>query len=98
MKNKYQLKKNIEFQSSTIHHDISTLSHCKTLVVSNGTFCLLPIMHSNIIQRIIYPSYMKNNTWFRFNDKSIPFNLPNYDTSWSNSKEQKDYMLTYKGM
>ena len=98
----YELKKlyhsmhNVCFQSSTLQHDIAALSNCKTLVISNGTFCLIPMMHSNVIDKIVYPSYIKDNKWFRFNDNCIPFDLPNYNTEWNNSKEHNTYLLTYQ--
>lgn len=96
LKKLYHLLDNIHFQSSTLNNDIITLSHCKMLIISNGTFCLIPLMYSRIVEKIIYPSYMKNNVWFQFDDNSIAFNLPNYNTDWSNSKDQNTYMLTYQ--
>lgn len=96
LKKLYHSSDNIHFQSSTLNHDISTLSHCKMLIISNGTFCLIPMMYSKIIEKIIYPSYMANNVWFRFHDNSIAFNLPNYNTDWCNSKEHNTYLLTYR--
>lgn len=96
LKRLYHSVDNIYFQSSTLLHDINTLSNCKTLVISNGTFCLIPMMYSNFIDKIVYPSYMKNNKWFRFDDNCISFDLPNYNTEWNNSKEQNQYLLSYE--
>ena len=95
----YNSFKNIIFQSSNPINDIITLANCKCLVFSNGTFCLVPYVISNTIQKIIAPDYLVNNKWYSLKDKFIEFiNLPNYIPfkSWKNTKQQIDIMLKYK--
>lgn len=90
---------NIFFQSTNIKDDINTLSKCKTLVFSNGTFCLIPYVISKTIKEVIISDYMENNIWFIF-DKDITkiINLPNYikQNQWSNKIQQQKYMLNYE--
>lgn len=96
---KYKDQANIIFQTSSIINDIHTLSNCRQLVVSNGTFWLVPYFESNIIENIIIADYMKNNTWFNFdtNTKYHEIALPNYINrrEWNNTLEQREIMVKY---
>lgn len=96
---KYKQCDNIIFQSSNIINDIYTLSNCNQLVISNGTFWLIPYFESNIIENIIIADYMKNNHWFIFDDNTnyYEIKLPNYMNGqvWKNTLEQQKTMLTY---
>ena len=94
---KYKDQANIIFQTSSIINDIHTLSNCRQLVVSNGTFWLVPYFESNIIENIIIPDYMKDNHWFSFdtNTKYREIALPNYMKGqvWKNTLEQREIMV-----
>lgn len=95
----YKNNKNIIFQSSSIENDIKTLSSCKTLVFSNGSFCLLPYIFSNTITKIIIPDFLENNKWFSFdNNETEIIKLPNYIPygKWKNTLEQQKIMVEYK--
>jgi hypothetical protein len=96
---KYKHLDNITFQSSSIINDIYTLSNCRQLVVSNGTFWLVPYFESNIIENIIIADYMKDNHWFMFdtNTKYHEIALPNYMKGqlWKNTLEQREIMVKY---
>jgi len=96
---KYKDQDNIIFQSSSIINDIHTLSNCRQLVVSNGTFWLVPYFESNIIENIIIADYMKDNHWFMFdtNTKYHEIALPNYMKGqlWKNTLEQREIMVKY---
>ena len=96
---KYKDKTNIIFQSSNIINDIYTLSNCRQLVISNGTFWLCPYFESNIIENIIIADYMKHNVWFKFDDntKYKEISLPNYMEGhvWNNTIEQRKIILNY---
>ena len=96
---KYKDRYNIIFQSSSIINDIHTLSNCRQLVGSNGTFWLVPYFESNIIENIIIADYMKDNHWFMFdtNTKYHEIALPNYMKGqvWKNTLEQREIMVNY---
>ena len=96
---KYKNIKNITFQSSSIINDIYTLSNCKQLVVSNGTFWLVPYFNSNIIENIIIADYMKENHWFKFDEDTsfTEIKLPNYMNGeiWKNTIIQREHMINY---
>jgi hypothetical protein len=69
------------------------------LVISNGTFWLIPYFESNIIENIIIADYMKNNHWFDFdsNTKYTEIALPNYMKGhvWNNTIQQRQIMMKY---
>lgn len=96
---KYKHYDNITFQSSSIINDIHTLSNCRQLVISNGTFWLVPYFESNIIECIIISDYMKDNCWFKFdtNTKYREIELPNYMKGqvWKNTLDQREIMVKY---
>lgn len=87
------------FQSSSLVNDVVTLASCKTLVFSNGTFCIIPYVISDTIEHVLYPDYMQTdyNVWFKFNDEDEKIHLPNYidPYSWKYSPEQKEILLNY---
>ena len=95
----YKQYDNIIFKSSSIINDIYKLSNCKQLVISNGTFWLIPYFESNIIESIIIADYMKNNHWFKFdiNTKYREIELPNYmnGQEWKNTLKQQENMVKY---
>ena len=97
---KYKNISNIVFQSSNIVEDILTLSRCKTLVMSMGTFTLIPYMISTTIEDIIVPTYMKRKEiWFGLQDDFVKdIELKGYMEigDWKNSSEQRDLMVNYK--
>lgn len=97
---KYKNISNIVFQSSNIVEDILTLSRCKTLVMSMGTFTLIPYMISTTIEDIIVPTYMKRKEiWFGLQDDFVKdIELKGYMEIgyWKNSSEQRDLMVNYK--
>lgn len=97
---KYKNTSNVVFQSSNIIEDILTLSRCKTLVMSMGTFTLIPYMISTTIENIIVPSYMKEgDIWFGLEDEFVQdIKLKDYIQigDWINSSEQRDLMVNYK--
>lgn len=99
---KYKKYDNIIFQSSSIINDIYTLSNCRQLVVSNGTFWLVPYFESTIIENIIIADYMKDNRWFNFdlNTKYREIELPNYMNGqvWKNTLEQREIMIQYNNI
>lgn len=96
----YSSYENICFQSSTLINDIHTLSNCKQLVISQGTFWIIPYFISNTIENIIIADYMKNDCWFYF-DSDVLHNeieLPDY-MNMQNVKslnEIKKNMINYK--
>lgn len=94
----YKNNKNIIFQSSAIENDIISLSNCKTLVFSNGTFCLLPYVFSNTITNIVIPDFLENNLWYSFDkNETEVIELPNYIpyNKWNNTLSQQKLMIEY---
>ena len=87
------------FQSSSLVNDIVTLASCKTLVFSNGTFCIVPYVVSDAIEHVIYPDFMQTdyNKWFKFDEENEKIDIPNYidPYSWKYSPEQKEILLNY---
>jgi hypothetical protein len=100
LKEIYENKQNIKFQSSTLEKDIFTLSKCKLLVWGTGTFCIIPYCLSTTIQKQIIPKTFVGAIKFFNNNKStntmLFIDLPNYIHGWKNSEEQRKIMLDYK--
>ena len=100
LKEIYENKQNIKFQSSSLEKDIYTLSKCKLLVWGTGTFCLIPYCLSTIIQKQIIPTTFAGSIKFFNNNKSTDtilfIDLPNYINGWKNNEEQRKTMLNYK--
>ena len=95
---------NIDFKSSCVLDDILTLTSCKNLVFSMGTFCLLPYLISSHIKRVYITSFMINKprgkNWYKINENKnnvlIPFEKYMKAGSWKNKPEQVELMLNYK--
>jgi len=95
---------NIDFKSSCVLDDILTLTSCKNLVFSMGTFCLLPYLISSNIKRVFITSFMINKprgkNWYKINENKnnvlIPFEKYMKAGSWKNKPEQVELMLNYK--
>ena len=100
LKEIYENKQNIKFQSSSLEKDIYTLSKCKLLVWGTGTFCLIPYCLSTIIQKQIIPTTFAGSIKFFNNNKSTDtilfIDFPNYIHGWKNNDEQRKTMLDYK--
>ena len=95
---------NIDFKSSCVLDDILTLTSCKNLVFSMGTFCLLPYLISSNIKRVFITSFMINKprgkNWYKINENKnnvlIPFEKYMKAGAWKNKPEQVELMLNYK--
>jgi len=95
---------NIHFQSSSVLEDIITLSLCKYLVFSMGTFCLLPYLISPFIKKVFITSFMINKprgkNWYKINENEnnilIVFEQYMKAGAWKKKPEQVDLMLNYK--
>jgi hypothetical protein len=94
---KYKNTPNIHFQSKTLEEDIMVLSQCRTLVCSVGTFCLVPFIVSNSIQKLVVPDYFVKNSWFTFDNVDTDvIELPGYCTGeWANTNVQNKKLIHY---
>lgn len=95
---KYKSDANISFQSKSLEEDIMTLSQCRVLACSVGTFCLVPFVISKSIDKLLIPDYFEKNQWFTFdNVETEIIDLPGYyETEWANTKDQCNKILNYK--
>ena len=93
----YKNDPNIVFQSNTLEADIMTLSQCRTMVCSVGTFCLVSFVISTSIEKLVIPDYFVKNQWFTFDNVATEIiELPGYYTGkWANTKEQNEKIITY---
>ena len=101
LKQSYKNNSNLVFQSSTIENDILTLMNCKTLVFSQGSFCLIPYCFSETINKVIlFDYFIETGEWFKINETNSLYEiikLPNYyKNNWKNIEELKKYMIEYK--
>ena len=92
--------KNITFKSSNIIDDIMTLSRCRNLVFSFGTFCILPFLLSNTIRTVLIPKSVSSMHWFKPTSstcevKVIDFSAKYFDR-WHNTDKEKEIMMSYK--
>uniref|UniRef100_A0A6C0BSP4 Glycosyltransferase n=1 Tax=viral metagenome TaxID=1070528 RepID=A0A6C0BSP4_9ZZZZ len=91
--------KNVVFKSSTLINDIMTLSRCRNLIFSFGTFCILPFLLSNTIRTIIIPKSVSVMNWFKTECKNcevkvIDFSSKYFDR-WHNSEREREIMMSY---
>lgn len=96
----YHKLKNITFKSSSLINDIMTLSRCRNLIFSFGSFCILPLLVSNTIKTVIIPKSVLVMNWFKaestkYEIKIIDFSNKYFDR-WHNSDKEKEIMMNYK--
>ena len=98
--NEYRHYKNIYFQSSALINDIISLSNCKNLYISIGTFFYIPYIISKTIQEVFIPSLIKGKTKFgNLKGKNINIiELSNYINlgEWKNTIYQTNLIINYK--
>ena len=75
--------------------------NCKTLVFSQGSFCLIPYCFSETINKVIlFDYFIEIGEWFKINETNSLYEiikLPNYyKNNWKNIEELKKYMIEYK--
>lgn len=90
--------KNITFKSSTLENDVMTLSRCRNLVFSFGTFCILPFLVSNTIKKIYVPKSVEAMHWFKSICSSVDVEVvefSGYFDRWHNTEKERQIMIDY---
>jgi hypothetical protein len=91
--------KNITFKSSNLIDDIMTLSRCRNLIFSFGTFCILPFLLSNTIKTVIIPKSACAMHWFKPNSNTTEVKVIDFSTKyfdrWHNTDKEKEIMMSY---
>jgi len=91
---------NMQFQSSSLINDIEQLCSSSNLAIGFGTFGYLIYLMNDNLQNLYIPSYVLNElpqgTWDDITLNVIE--LPNYIKcgEWSNTKQQRNIMISYK--
>jgi rhodanese-related sulfurtransferase len=104
----FELQKNkkVIFQSKTVQEDFATLMSARNLVLSGvGTFAMAAAMCSSNIEslyttNLLFTEHlnysMMFNTSVNVNVTKLNDYIPVYPCSWTNTEEQRNFILTYQ--
>ena len=97
------LKENrIEYISNTLENDLIMLSNVSNLVIGFGTFGFLLYLMNPYLKNLFIPSYFVDElpvgSWGDSDINVHIIDVPNYIKvgEWKNTKEQRNFMLSYK--
>ena len=88
-------------QRDTLTKDLETLLSAREIVAGNSTFSLIPFFVSKHLEKIHVPrelvDHMKRATKLLPSEMFTIYHFPGYISGrWSNTKEQRDLILSYK--